>query len=85
MSITLDCKDIGIRKSELVTKTQFLYSLQGQLETLGAFKIVIFRSTSLKLNLLKQNLYVDFKNGLNPENPITNDSRPLFYKNKIYF
>ena len=26
MSTTLDCEDIGIRKSEFVTKTQFLYT-----------------------------------------------------------
>ena len=32
MSTTLDCKDIGIRKSEFVTKTQFLY-----LESNGGF------------------------------------------------
>jgi len=25
-SLTLKCKDIGIRKSEFVTKTQFLYN-----------------------------------------------------------
>ena len=49
MSATLDCKDIVIRKSEFVTKTQFLYSLQ--LKTSGANKIVIFKSTSLKIRL----------------------------------
>ena len=27
MSATLDCKDIGIRKSEFVTKTQFLWKV----------------------------------------------------------
>ena len=26
MSTTLDCKDTGIRKSEFVTKTQFLWT-----------------------------------------------------------
>ena len=49
-----------------------IYSLQ--LETLGVFKIVIFRSTGLKLGSLTQKLYVDFKNVLNLENPITSES-----------
>ena len=71
-----------------------IYSLQVQLETLGAFKIVISRSTSLKLNLLKRKLYVDIKNGLYPGNPIGNESvdliSPCIYiykqnKNKLYF
>ena len=42
------------------------YSLQS--ETLGAYKVFILRSTSLKLGLLNRKLYVDFKN------PITNES-----------
>ena len=45
-----------------------------QLETLGAYKIVIFRSTSKKFGSLIRKLYVNFKNGLNLENPITNES-----------
>ena len=49
-----------------------VYSLQ--METLGAFKIVIFRSTSLKLDSLNRKLYVDFNNGLVFENPITTKS-----------
>jgi len=36
-----------------------IYSLQ--LETSGAYKIVIFRSTSLKLDLLNWKLKIDFK------------------------
>ena len=54
------------------------YSLQ--LETSGAYKIV--KSTSLKLGLLNRKLNVDFKSGLNLENPITNspvECRPLFH------
>ena len=53
-----------------------------QLETSGAFKIVIFRSISLKLDFLSRKLYVDLRNGLNLENPITNesvDSIPRFF------
>ena len=53
-STTLGCKDTRIRKSEFVTKTQFLYSLQ--LETLGAHKIVIFRSAGLKFGWLNRKL-----------------------------
>ena len=44
------------------------------LESLGACKIVIFRPTSLTLDSLIWKLYVDIKNGLNLENPITNKS-----------
>ena len=43
--------------------------------------LVSFRSTSQILVSFNRNLYVDFKNGLNFENPITNESvicRPLF-------
>ena len=45
-----------------------------QIGNLRSLEIVIFRSTSLKLGLLNRNLYVDFKNGPNLENPITNES-----------
>ena len=48
----------------------FLPNYSLQLETSGAYKIFIFRSKSL----IKSGLYVDFKNGLNLENPITNES-----------
>ena len=41
MSITLDCKDIGIRKSEFVTKTQFLWH---------SF-ISIYRDRNIRYNL----------------------------------
>ena len=56
------------------------YSLQ--FETSGAYKIVIFVSTSLKSGLFNRKLYVNFKNCLNLENLITNESetliRPVF-------
>ena len=48
-----------------------------QLETLGAYEIVMFRSTSLKLDFLNRILYVDFQNGLNLESPFTNESETL--------
>ena len=40
----------------------------------GGWKIVIFRSSILNLGLLNRKLYVDFKIGLNLENPIANKS-----------
>ena len=43
---------------------------------------MFFKSTSLKLGLLNRKLNVDFKSGLNLENPITNypvECRPLFH------
>ena len=43
MSTTLDCEDIGIRKSEFVTKTQFLYT--------------IFYSRNLEKNIEIENLF----------------------------
>ena len=49
-------------------KEDYLYFYQIcslHLFTLGAFKIVIFISTSLKLSSLNQTLYIAFKNGLN--------------------
>ena len=46
----------------------FLPNYLLQLETLGACKIDIFRSTSVKLDSLNLKLHVDFKNGLNLEN-----------------
>jgi len=49
-----------------------IYSFQ--LETLGVFKIGIFKSTSLKLGSLNRKFLVDYKNGLNLENLITNES-----------
>ena len=33
MSIALRCRDIGIRKSEFVTKTQFLYAADTRMKT----------------------------------------------------
>ena len=45
------------------------------LETLGAYKIVIFKSTSIKLGSLNRKLYVDLKIGLNLD-PISRG--PLF-------
>ncbi len=45
-----------------------IYSLQ--LETFGAFKIVIFRFTSQKFAFLNRKLQIDFYNGLNLENTI---------------
>ena len=48
------------------------YSLQ--LEPLGAYKIVIFRSIRLKLTSLNQELYIDLKKLSQSLNPITNES-----------
>ena len=45
------------------------------LETLGAYKIVIFKPTSIKLGSLNRKLYVDLKIGLNLD-PISRG--PLF-------
>ena len=59
-----------------------IYSLL--LETLGAFKIVIFRSTSLKLGSLNWKLYVDFKTGFNLKNPITNESLDYHFLDTLY-
>ena len=58
----------------LCANGDYLYFIQIYsiwLETLGAFKVVIFRSTSLKLDTLNRKLYLNFKNVLNLENPIT--------------
>ena len=52
----------------------FLQNYSLQLKTLEVFKIVIFKFTSLKLGLLNRKLYIDFKTGLNLENPITNEA-----------
>ena len=72
-----DYKEVGRPNYTKLCKRRLSYFYQItplQLETLGAYKIVIFRSTSLKLGLLIRKLYVNFKNGLNLENPITNES-----------
>ena len=64
----------------------FLPNYSFQLETLEAFKIVVKRSTSLKLELLNRKLYVDLKNGLNFENLITNESvnpYSLFFRHLV--
>ena len=53
-STTLGCSDIEIRKSEFVAKAQFLYLLQ--LETLGAYKFVILKSTSLQLIVIESGI-----------------------------
>ena len=71
-NLTLNIKLCKRRLSFILTSLQ--------LETLGAYKIVISRSKSLKLNSLHRKLYVDFKNGLNLENPITSKSVNHFTK-----
>ena len=64
----------------------FLPNYSLQLDTIGAYKIVIFRSTSIQLGLLNRKLYVDFKNGL--ENPITSESvdhySPFFGRHPLH-
>ena len=59
-----------------------IYSLQ--VETLEAYKILIFRFTSLKFGSFNLKLYVDFFIGLNLENPITQECvdpySPFFFE-----
>ena len=45
-----------------------------KLKTLEAYKIVIFKSTSLKLGVLIRKLYVYIKKCINLENPISSKS-----------
>ena len=47
-------------------------------KTLGAYKTVFFRFTSLQLGLLSLKFKIDFKNGLNLENPMTNESADTY-------
>ena len=57
------------------------------MEPLGAFKIVIFRPTRLKLGLLNQELYVDLKTLSQSLNPITNESvdhYSPFFRHPVY-
>ena len=63
-------KNLGPKQTD---KPNLCIDYSFQLETLGDCKIVILRSKNLKLDL-KRKLYVDFKNGLNLENPIKNES-----------
>ena len=59
----------------------FLPNLFTPVRNFRSLKIVIFKSISLKFDSLNRKLYVDFKNGLNLENPITKRVfrvRPLF-------
>ena len=56
------------------TEIIFYFLFRSRLKNLEAHKIVIFRSTSLKLSLLIRKLYVDLKSGLNLGNSITNES-----------
>ena len=58
------------------------------LETLGAYKIVIFRSIRIKLGSLNRKLYVDLKIGLKLD-PIKNAVSsgplfPVFFRNPVY-
>ena len=43
-------------------------------EGVGAYKIVILNPTSLKMGSLNRKFYVNIKNGLDLENPVTNES-----------
>ena len=63
--------DSAYRSVEIIFFYQ-IYSLQ--LETIGAFKIIVLRSTSLNLGSSNLKLYADFKIGLNRENPVTVES-----------
>ena len=66
---------LGFNSTKLCKRRFFylyqIYSLQ--LETLEAYKIIIFRFTSLKFGSFNLKLYVDFLIGLNLENPITQE------------
>ena len=66
------------------TEIIFYFYFAFYLETLGAYKIVIFRHTSLKLDSLNRKLYVNLINGLNFENPITNEPYSLFFWDTLY-
>ena len=49
--------------------------------SLGAYKIVIYSSTSVKLDSLNRKFYVDITNSLNLENPNTRKAVDPYEKN----